>query len=131
MSEELSIEARPENIDAVIDFIFDRLGDCPPKTRNQIGVAVDEVFSNIIRYAYHPLVGGALVRVAVDDEITIEFEDKGVAHDPLSAPAPDFSIAPDFREEGGLGVFLLKNIMDSVAYRREGDKNILTIVKRL
>ena len=101
------------------------------KIQNQIRIVVDEVFSNIARYAYHPEVGGATVRIAVDDDITIEFEDSGVAYDPLAKEDPDVSLSAEEREIGGLGLFLVKNLMDSVEYRREGNKNILRIKKSL
>ena len=127
---ELLIEATLENMDRVLDFVSEQLGNCPPKIRNQIGIAVDEIFSNISRYAYDPEVGGVTVRVAVDDDITIEFEDSGTAYDPLAADAPDISLPVEEREAGGLGIFMVKNLMDSVEYRREGNKNILTIKKK-
>ena len=101
------------------------------KTQNQIRIAVDEIFSNIARYAYNPGVGGATVRIAVDDDITIEFEDSGAAYDPLDNEAPDISLSAEEREIGGLGLFMVKNLMDSVEYRRAGTKNILTIRKRV
>jgi anti-sigma regulatory factor (Ser/Thr protein kinase) len=128
---ELIIEATIENMDAVLDFVNERIGDCPLKIQNQIGIAVDEIFSNIARYAYHPEVGGATVRIAIDDNITIEFEDRGLAYDPLSADRPDTTLPAEEREIGGLGIFMVKNIMDSVEYRREGNKNILAIRKRI
>jgi len=127
---ELYVEAKIENMDEVLDFINGNIEDCPPKIRNQIGVAVDELFSNIARYAYDPSFGNAVVRVAVDDEITIEFEDSGTAYDPLSKDDPDISLPAEDRDVGGLGIFMVKKIMDSVEYRREDGKNIVTIKKQ-
>ena len=129
--DELIIEAKLENIDTVLDFVNRSIGDCPVKIKNQIWIAVDEVFSNIACYAYHPEAGGATVRVTADDNITIEFEDSGIEYDPLTADTPDTSLTADERELGGLGIFMVKSIMDSVEYRREGNKNILTIKKNL
>ena len=128
---ELIIEARIENLDAVLDFVNGQLGDCPPKVQNKIGIAVDEVFSNIARYAYHPEAGDVEIRITVAGDITIEFEDSGIAYDPLAAGQPDITLPAEERELGGLGIFIVKNIMDSVEYRREGEKNILTIKKGL
>ena len=126
---ELIIEAKLDNIDAVLDFVNERISNCPVKIQNQIGIAVDEIFSNIARYAYHPESGGIAVRIAVENDITIEFEDSGIAYDPLSSDTPDTTLSAEEREVGGLGIFMVKNIMDSVKYRREGRKNILTIKK--
>ena len=129
--DELYIEAKPENLYTVLDYVNEKLEGCPLKVQNQIGVAVDEIFSNISQYAYYPLVGGVAVRVTVGDEVTIEFEDGGVEYDPVSAADPDISTLAEDREIGGLGIFMVKNIMDSMEYRRNSDKNILTIKKRL
>ena len=128
---ELIIEASLDNMDAVQDFISERIMDCSMKIQNQIGIVVDEIFSNIANYAYNPEVGGAVVRIAVGEEITIEFEDSGIAYDPLSAETPDITLSDEEREIGGLGLFMVKKMMDSVEYKRRGNKNILTIKKKL
>jgi len=127
---ELVTEAKIENMDSVFDFINERLEDCKPEIQNQIGIVIDEIFSNIVRYAYHPSSGNVTIRITVDSYITIEFEDRGVAFNPLSADEPDITLPAEEREIGGLGIFMVKKIMDSVEYRREGDKNILTVKKR-
>lgn len=129
--DELTIEATLENIDAVMEFINANIENCPPETRNKIEIAVDEIFSNIARYAYHPETGAATVRVVAGDDITIEFEDGGTAFDPLAKDGLNVSLPPEKREAGGLGIFLVKNIMDSVEYRRDRDKNIITIKKKI
>jgi len=131
MMDELLIDAELENIEAVQSFVGARLGDCPSKVRYQIAIAVDEIFSNIARYAYNPPVGRVEVRIAVDGDITIEFEDSGVAHNPLAQEEPDISLPAEERALGGLGIFIVGKIMDSVQYRRDGNKNILTIRKNL
>jgi len=125
------VKATLENMSAVLDFVNAHLEDCPPKTKNKIAVAVDEIFSNIARYAYHPEAGDVTVRISVGSDITIVFEDSGAAYDPLAKSDPDVSLSAGERDIGGLGIFMVKNIMDSVEYRREGDKNILTIKKGL
>jgi len=128
---EFFVEAKTENLSVVLDFINMQLDDCAPKVKNQIGIAIDEIFSNIARYAYRPDVGPVTVRVAVEHDITIEFEDHGKPFNPLLQDNPDISLPLEEREIGGLGIFMVKNIMDSVQYRREGNKNILTIQKKL
>lgn len=134
---ELSIEANLDNVAAVLDFVESHLSGCSAKTISRIGVAVDEVFSNIARYAYRtasgsePDAGNATVRITVEDDVTIEFEDSGAPYNPLAKDDPDVTIPADEREIGGLGIFIVKNIMDTVEYRREGGKNILTIKKEI
>ena len=129
---ELTVEAKLENVDKVLDFVNDQLADYPPKICNQIGIAVDEIFSNIAQYAYThaPLQqSSAVIRVTTGDEITIEFEDTGIPHNPLEAEDPDIDASIDEREPGGLGIFILKKIMDTVEYRRVDNRNILLIRK--
>ncbi|MCL2480265.1 MAG: ATP-binding protein [Spirochaetaceae bacterium] len=128
---ELFIEAKLENMDEVLDFINEQIKDCPPRIQHQIGIAVDEVFSNIASYAYHPATGSVAVRITVDSDINIEFEDSGIAYDPLSADTPDISLPAEERKIGGLGIFMLKKLMDSVEYRRKENKNILSIKKKI
>ena len=128
---ELIIEARMENMGTVQDFINEKIEDCAMKIQTQIRIAVDEIFSNIVRYAYHPGIGGAVVRIVAGDDVVIEFEDSGTAYDPLAREDPDITLSAEEREVGGLGLFMVKNLMDSVEYRRDGNKNILTIKKRL
>ncbi|MCL2096719.1 MAG: ATP-binding protein [Oscillospiraceae bacterium] len=129
---ELIIDARTENLDAVLDFVSEELesADCSVKTQMQIAVAVEEIFVNIAHYAYNPTVGGAAVRVySGDDGITIEFEDGGKPYNPLEKADPDVSLSAEERDIGGLGIFMVKKIMDETEYRHENGKNILTIKK--
>ncbi|MCL2216004.1 MAG: ATP-binding protein [Defluviitaleaceae bacterium] len=128
---ELHIEAKADNIDAVLDHIYSQIGNCSEMLKNQIGVAVDEIFSNVANYAYNPKVGKVLIRVSVGDDISIEFEDGGIAYDPLALETPDISLPVEDRKIGGLGVHIVKNIMDSATYRRENNKNILVIKKSI
>jgi anti-sigma regulatory factor (Ser/Thr protein kinase) len=137
---ELNIEAKPENMDKVLNFINQHIAACPPKICSQIGIVIDEIFSNIARYAYKPdklshassgAAGDAAVRISVDDKIIIEFEDTGLPYNPLENPDPDLTLGAEEREIGGLGLFMVKKIMDTVEYRREGNKNILTLRKNI
>ena len=137
---ELVIDAAVENLGAVLDFIGAELeqNGCPVKLQTQIKIAAEEVFVNIAYYAYKPEpsasgsppeTGGVSVRLAVGEEVTIEFEDKGVPFNPLEKKDPDINVPASQREIGGLGIFMVKKIMDTVEYRHEDGKNILTIRK--
>lgn len=130
---ELVIEAKTENLDAVLDFIAGELeaADCPMKLQTQIAIAVEEIYVNIAHYAYNPEIGGATIRVAVGDEVIIEFEDQGKPYNPLIKDDPDITAGAEEREIGGLGIYMVKNMMDAVEYRHEGNKNILVIKKAL
>ena len=134
---ELAIVAKTENLDAVLDFVSEQLetADCPMKSQTQIAIAVEEIFVNIAHYAYEPAddrppeVGGTLIRITVGDEVVIEFEDEGKPYNPLEKDDPDITTGTEEREIGGLGIFMVKNIMDAVEYRREEGKNVLLIKK--
>jgi anti-sigma regulatory factor (Ser/Thr protein kinase) len=129
--EELIVRAKPENLDGVQAFVSERLADYPPKLLNKIGVVVDEIFANIVSYAYDHPDGDVTIRITIKaDDIVIEFEDSGVPYDPLDAKDPDITLSAEEREIGGLGFFMVKNIMDTVEYRRDGVKNILTVKKK-
>jgi anti-sigma regulatory factor (Ser/Thr protein kinase) len=125
------IEAKIEKLDVVLDFVSAELEavDCSMKLQMQITVAVEEIFVNIAHYAYDPEEGDVMIRVTVGDEVIIEFEDSGKPYNPLEKSDPDIAASLEEREIGGLGIFMVKNIMDAVDYRYEAEKNILLIKK--
>lgn len=133
---ELNLSATAENISAVTKFVDEQLEalDCPMKAKLQIDIAIDEIFSNIAQYAYHPAVGEAIVRVEVSEDpvsVIITFIDSGVPYDPLAFAEPDISFSAEERSIGGLGIFIVRKSMDDVTYRYEDGKNILSIRKRI
>ena len=133
---ELVLKAKLENIPEVTAFIDEQLEalDCPMKAQMQIDVAIDELFSNIARYAYAPGEGDATVRFSFDEQeraAEITFLDSGVPFDPLAKADPDVTLTVEEREIGGLGIFLVKKTMDSLTYRYEDGKNVLTLRKRI
>ena len=133
---ELTIEAKVENLEAVTEFVNEELEahDCPIKAQMQIDIAIDELFSNIAHYAYHPGVGPATVRVEVVEDpmaVVITFIDEGVPYDPLSTEDPDTSLSAEERQIGGLGIYMVKKSMDEVVYEYKEGRNILRIKKNI
>ena len=134
--QELNLEAAVANISTVTDFvnaILEEL-DCPMKAQLQIDVALDELFSNIAKYAYAPGTGPATVRVETEEDpraVILTFIDRGTPFDPLAAEDPDITAPAEERSIGGLGVFLVKKTMDDVRYERRDGQNILRITKRM
>ncbi len=133
---ELTIKATVENTAAVIRFVEEHLEAlaCPIKIRYQINVAIDELFSNIARYAYNPEIGPATVRVEVLKEpleVVITFVDHGKPYDPLAKEDPDVTLSAGERKIGGLGIFMVKKLMDDVRYEYRNGRNILRIQKKL
>ncbi len=64
------------------------------------------------------------------DGLTVEIADEGAPFDPLARADPDTTLDLDQREPGGLGILLVKNLVDGIAYRREGERNVLVIEMR-
>ena len=132
----LKIPALVENLPTVTEWVDEMLGilDVPAKPRMQIGLAVEEVFVNIAKYAYTPGVGDALLRVGYEmDRSTVKltFLDSGVPYDPLGKEDPDVTLSAEDRAVGGLGIYLVKQSMDHVDYQRSQDYNILTLKKQI
>lgn len=133
---ELTVAATIENIETVTDFVDAQLEelDCPMKAEMQINVAIDELFSNIAHYAYHPETGEATVAVEVIKNplaVEITFIDNGKPYDPLQNADPDVTLSAEERDIGGLGIFIVKKSMDDIAYEYKDGKNILKIKKNI
>lgn len=133
---ELIIDALPENVDKVMDFIFSQIAgyDISPKTKMAIELSVDELFVNIASYAYNPETGKATIRVEMDKDapiLQITFSDKGVPYNPLEKRDPDITLSAEERNIGGLGIFLAKKKMDEISYEYKDGQNLLTIKKKL
>ena len=128
------IKATRENLAKVNEAVEDFSADKPIsfKTRTQIDLAVEEIYINIVSYAYPDSEGNAEIILSENNgEFVMTFIDEGVPYDPLAKPDPDTTLSASERQIGGLGIFLVKKIMDSVTYKYEDGKNILTISKKL
>lgn len=94
-------------------------------------LALEEVFMNVVMHgsvaAEAPSVNVSLTWL--DSGVTLTVEDDGAPFDPLSLPAPDVTASLERRPVGGLGVFLVRQIMDSVVYERRGTMNQLRMRK--
>jgi len=128
---EIRLDAVVDNLDRVLDFVNSELNahGCDLKVRTQINIAVEEIFVNIANYAYKPEIGEVTIRLAVDEEIVIEFEDRGMPYNPLETKEPDINKPAEEREIGGLGIFMVKKIMDGIEYKNVDNKNVLTLRK--
>lgn len=104
----------------------------PAAGRNRFLLALDEILSNIIRHGRLPPGGTInLTFSANQDVITVEFVDSADPFNPLDAPPPDTSAALETREPGGLGIALVRAMMDDVRYERRNGQNVLTLEARL
>ena len=133
---EITVPATLENVRTVTEFVNEQLNDlnCSMSIRMQIDIVIDELFSNIANYAYSPEEGTATVRVDVTEEplsSVITFIDHGKPYNPLTAATPDTVSDAKQRPIGGLGVFMVKRIMDDLAYEYRDGMNILTVRKKI
>ncbi len=103
----------------------------PKESVCQCELALEEILVNIIHYAYPDGNPGDLeLRLGYkDNQLTFETRDSGVEFDSCKASTPDTSIPVEERQIGGLGIHLVRNIVDNMSYRRENDRNILTMMK--
>ncbi|MBE5909575.1 ATP-binding protein [Pseudobutyrivibrio sp.] len=130
--DKLIVESTKDNLNKVLSFIDAKLEaiQCPMKAQMKIDVAVEEIFINIASYAYGNEVGNAEIILDINDsntKATITFVDEGIPYNPLEKDDPDTTLSADERQIGGLGIFIVKKSMDSVEYKNQEGKNILTI----
>ena len=105
----------------------------PEEVEFQIDLVLDELVSNVIR---HGLKDNKEHFIAVNmwcdgHDLVLEVEDDGVPFNPLDNPTPDINKPIEERRIGGLGIHLVRQIMDTLAYERRGEKNYLFMKKKL
>jgi len=127
--------AKFEYLDEIREFVgaIARSGGFSDKDVYNIQLATDEAASNIIEHAYERITDGVLeLSCGVgDDLITIVLIDHGESFDPSEIPLPDLKADLSDRKIGGLGIFLMRKLMDEVHYEAKSNKsNILTMTKR-
>ena len=106
--------------------------ELPEAVTGRLLIAADEVFTNIAAYAYPGASGEVEISAEQDGSVLrLTFADTGKPFDPLRAADPDTKAPLPERKIGGLGIFVVKKMMDKVEYRREDDRNILTLTKRI
>lgn len=101
----------------------------------KIELAMEEAVVNVIRYAYPNQEGKVEIFCEYQPQKKIQFRivDKGIAFNPLEyfSEPPSFDKGIDSIEEGGLGIAVIKDVMDEVVYERKDSKNILTLTKKI
>jgi anti-anti-sigma factor len=133
-NEEIRIVNQLAEIGKVVDLLdaFGRRHGLSERVRHDMSVAVDEIVSNIVHHSYRDGAShGITVRVnLVADELHVEIVDDGVAFDPVAHDAPRPSGSVEERALGGLGLHLVKSLMDNVCYYRLAASNHLTLIKK-
>jgi sigma-B regulation protein RsbU (phosphoserine phosphatase) len=105
----------------------------PQRVIGKVNVIFDELLTNIVYYAYRDQAEHDIkIRVELSASLLrLTIEDDGVPFNPFRVEAPDTSLSMEEREVGGLGIHLIRNMMDEVSYQRRIDRNLVTLVKKL
>ena len=98
-----------------------------------LNLALEEAVVNVMEYAYPPDVQGDVTIEAIANETQLEFiiSDSGIPFDPTKKEAVDTTLSAEERPIGGLGIHLVREIMDSVKYEYKDHKNILSLSKTI
>lgn len=135
MEKKLTIENQLDQLTLVASFVeelCDELGLGADVVFN-LNLVLEEAMTNVIMYG-HPEGGKhdiELTARADDGVLSLTVEDDGVAFDPTEVPDADVTLSAEERSIGGLGIFLIRQIMDEVFYQRVNEHNVLTMKKKL
>lgn len=137
MSKNLTVHLKNEitEISRMMDIVeeFGSENNISPAVVNSLNLSLDELVTNTISYAFedsepHTII---LTLTAEEGSVSARIEDDGRAFNPLEVPEADITKPLEEKSIGGLGLHLVKNLMDSVAYRRIADKNVFIMNKNL
>ena len=126
-----------ESLEPALDPVIEALEEMQidRKVAYKIRLALDELLTNVILYAYDGNPDGEVeIRFEITDEprrVSITLIDEGKPFDPLKIDEPSLSSDINERKIGGLGVFIARKTMDEIEYHRENNQNILTIRKNI
>ena len=132
----LSLPAEQDSY-PVLEQWLDKLADeyaIPMSVISKIQIAADEIFTNIVKYAYPKTAGTVDIVFSLDteeDTAVLSFLDSGTPFDPLKKDDPELNIPLEKRRIGGLGILVVKQLMTRVEYQRKGGRNVITITKKL
>src|SRR3990172_1280566 len=131
-----TLDANFDNLDEIRELVGDaaRQVGFSDKEVYAIQLAADEASSNIIEHAYAGVTGGKIeIDLSISDkELKITMRDHGRSFDPSSVPEPNVKADLSERKIGGLGMYLMRKLMDEVSYESSYETgNLLTMIKRM
>jgi len=104
----------------------------PQELNMPINLALEEAVTNVMLYAYPNSHGKVIIEADISDtQLCFVVSDTGIPFDPTQKPEADISLSAEEREIGGLGIHLVRQLMDEIHYVRKDNTNILTLVKKL
>jgi sigma-B regulation protein RsbU (phosphoserine phosphatase) len=132
---DLTIRNELKEIDSVIESFeaFSAQSEIPMPVVLKINMALDELLNNIVSYAF-PEGGEHVIMIHAErtaDRLLVTVEDDGLPFNPFARSDVDTSLSLEQREIGGLGIHLVKNIMDDVSYKRRKNRNDVTLIMKL
>ena len=115
----------------IILFQFGKINNLSQNILFKMNLALEETVTNIIKYAYNDDTEHTiLIHISLSCGIlTAEIEDDGKPFNPLNSPKPDINKPIEYRTIGGLGIHIVRNLMDKIEYRRDSNKNFLILRK--
>jgi len=128
----ITLEASLESLETINNFLhkWAKKASLSIHSENQLLLAVEEVCVNIVKYAYPESLGRVSIHCRIDeDSLVLKIKDEGVSFNPLQLPEPHIVSCLEERKVGGLGVFLMRKFVDNVKYEKQGEYNVLTLVK--
>lgn len=131
IKQEIELDARTENLDELLMTLqgcMEKAG-CPQDKQTSLEICVEEIFVNIAHYAYEREgCGKAYITAQTEpNRISVCLRDKGMPYNPLEKEDPDTSLSAEERPIGGLGIFMVKTMMDEVSYEYKEGFNCLTM----
>jgi anti-sigma regulatory factor (Ser/Thr protein kinase) len=133
MERSFSFESRLAELGSALDRIERLLADHVVESDlvADVRLVAEEGMVNIVRNAYPEEKGDIEITLSVNvTEVRLVLRDRGRPFNPLEHPAPDLGVAIGERPEGGLGIHLIRSLTDDRSYSREGDENVLVLIKR-
>ena len=136
LNKQLILRNEIEQISLLSDFVNDiaeGAGIVDPSLSLSLNLALEEAVTNVVLYAYPEGVKGDVMIEAMfkDELLTFVITDQGIAFDPTAKEDADITLSAEERPIGGLGIFLVKQLMDCVDYQRVEGRNILTMSKHI
>ena len=119
-------------LNAFVKQVMERLG-VEASLAKKLQLAVEEAVVNVMEYAYPQGVTGDVLLHVTSDGQSLKFviKDQGGAFDPTMKETPDTTLSVEDRPIGGLGILLVREMMDSINYERTGGMNVLTLIKKI
>jgi anti-sigma regulatory factor (Ser/Thr protein kinase) len=126
-----AIQSETVKVEGWLKDFAERAG-MPERVRNSFDLALEEWITNVNSYAYEtPGEHWIVLRFSAAEGLArVEVEDRGREFDPLKMPPADITQPLETRSLGGLGIHMIRQLMDEVRYRREDGRNTLTLTKR-